>query len=153
MKKKELMIEFLNRRIEILTTKFNKEQQENRIKIIQECKDIIKENSRKKAIKIILKKVANNNKDYMELNQSRLLIKQMNNTLKKEHLEGKVEKTDVDAVLKYYKDNLKTMKQEQKNLKIQNDEYLYICSVINLQEDTNLHYLKIELGVDDVESE
>ena len=45
------------------------------------------------------------------------------------------------------------MKQEQKNLKIQNDEYLYICSVINLQEDTNLHYLKIELGVDDVESE
>ena len=153
MKKKELMIEFLNRRIEILTTKFNKEQQENRIKIIQECKDIIKENSRKKAIKIILKKVANNNKDYMELNQSRLLIKQMNNTLKKEDLEGKVEKTDVDAVLKYYKDNLKTMKQEQKNLKIQNDEYLYICSVINLQEDTNLHYLKIELGVDDVESE
>ena len=55
------MIDFLNRRIEILTTKFNKEQQENRIKIIQECKDIIKENSRKKAIKIILKKVANNN--------------------------------------------------------------------------------------------
>ena len=153
MKKKELMIDFLNRRIEILTTKFNKEQQENRIKIIQECKDIIKGNSRKKAIKIILKKVANNNKDYMELNQSRLLIKQMNNTLKKEDLEGKVEKTDVDAVLKYYKDNLKTMKQEQKNLKIQNDEYLYICSVINLQEDTNLHYLKIELGVDDVESE
>lgn len=153
MKKKELMIDFLNRRIEILTTNFNKEQQENRIKIIQECKDIIKENSRKKAIKIILKKVANNNKDYMELNQSRLLIKQMNNTLKKEDLEGKVEKTDVDAVLKYYKDNLKTMKQEQKNLKIQNDEYLYICSVINLQEDTNLHYLKIELGVDDVESE
>ena len=50
------MIDFLNRRIEILTTKFNKEQQENRIKIIQECKDIIKENSRKKAIKIILKK-------------------------------------------------------------------------------------------------
>ena len=147
------MIDFLNRRIEILTTKFNKEQQENRIKIIQECKDIIKENSRKKVIKIILKKVANNNKDYMELNQSRLLIKQMNNTLKKEDLEGKVEKTDVDAVLKYYKDNLKTMKQEQKNLKIQNDEYLYICSVINLQEDTNLHYLKIELGVDDVESE